>query len=402
MLIDERGEETMRKVLIGLAGMVLATMIGGAANAQDSVKIGIINEYSGQFADTGMQIDNGIKLYVKQHGDTVAGRKIELIRKDTGGMAPDVSKRLAQELIVRDHADILAGFSLTPNALAAADISAEAKKFMVVMNAATSIITTKSPYIARTSSTTPQLNYTLGVWAAKHGIKTVYTMVSDYGPGLDAETWFQTGFKEGGGQVIGSVRFPVANPDFSAFVQAAKDAHPDAIYIWIPGGAQPGAVGKALAERGVDVTKTKVLGQDALGAETALKSMGDAALGIITVADYDYSHDSPLNHEFVKAFNDEFHRNPDFFAVGGYDGTRLIYEALKKTGGKADGDSLIAAAKGMSWESPRGPISIDPETRDIVQTVYIRHVQKVGGELENIEFDSVPNVKDPAKARMPH
>jgi branched-chain amino acid transport system substrate-binding protein len=402
MLIDERGEETMRKVLIGLAGLVLATMVGGAANAQDSVKIGIINEYSGQFADTGMQIDNGIKLYVKQHGDTVAGRKIELIRKDTGGMAPDVSKRLAQELIVRDHADILAGFSLTPNALAAADISAEAKKFMVVMNAATSIITTKSPYIARTSSTTPQLNYTLGVWAAKHGIKTVYTMVSDYGPGLDAETWFQTGFKEGGGQVIGSVRFPVANPDFSAFVQAAKDAHPDAIYIWIPGGAQPGAVGKALAERGVDVTKTKVLGQDALGAETALKSMGDAALGIITVADYDYSHDSPLNHEFVKAFNDEFHRNPDFFAVGGYDGTRLIYEALKKTGGKADGDSLIAAAKGMSWESPRGPISIDPETRDIVQTVYIRHVQKVGDALENIEFDSVPNVKDPAKARMPH
>ncbi len=369
---------------------------------RNSVKVGIINEYSGQFADTGNQIDNGIKLYVKQHGDTVAGKKIELIRKDTGGMAPDVSKRLAQELIVRDHADILAGFSLTPNALAAADVSAEAKKFMVVMNAATSIITTKSPYIARTSSTTPQLNYTLGVWAAKHGIKTVYTMVSDYGPGIDAETWFQTGFKEGGGQVIGSVRFPVANPDFSAFVQAAKDAHPDAIYIWIPGGAQPGAVGKALAERGVDVAKTKVLGQDALGAETALKSMGDAAIGIITVADYDYTHDSPLNHEFVKDFNDEFHRNPDFFAVGGYDGTRLIYEALKKTGGKADGDSLIAAAKGMSWESPRGPISIDPETRDIVQTVYIRRVQKVGGELENIEFDSVPNVKDPVKARMPH
>ncbi|MFZ0527957.1 MAG: ABC transporter substrate-binding protein [Xanthobacteraceae bacterium] len=392
----------MRRILIGLAGLMAATTFGGAASAQDSVKVGIINEYSGQFADTGMQIDNGIKLYVKQHGDTVAGKKIEFIRKDTGGMAPDVSKRLAQEVIVRDHADILAGFSLTPNALAAADVSAEAKKFMVVMNAATAIITTKSPYIARTSSTTPQLNYTLGVWAAKNGIKTVYTMVSDYGPGIDAETWFQTGFKEGGGQIIGSVRFPVGNPDFSAFVQAAKDAHPDAIYIWIPGGAQPGAVGKALAERGIDVTKTKVLGQDALGAETALKSMGNAAIGIITVADYDFNHDSPLNHEFVKAFNDEFHRNPDFFAVGGYDGTRLIYEALKKTGGKADGDSLIAAAKGMGWESPRGPISIDPETRDIVQTVYIRRVEKVGDELRNVEFDSVPNVKDPAKARMPH
>jgi len=401
MLTHEAWEGTMQKVLMGLAGLALATF-GGAANAQDSVKIGIINEYSGQFADTGAQIDNGIKLYIKQHGDTVSGKKIELIRKDTGGIAPDVSKRLAQELIVRDHADILAGFSLTPNALAAADVSAEAKKFMVVMNAATAIITTKSPYIARTSSTTPQLNYTLGTWAAKNGIKTVYTMVSDYGPGIDAETWFQTGFKEGGGQVIGSVRFPVANPDFSAFVQAAKDAHPDAIYIWIPGGAQPGAVGKALAERGIDVAKTKVLGQDALGTETALKSMGNGAIGIITVADYDYNHNSPLNHEFVKAFNDEFHRNPDFFAVGGYDGTRLIYEALKKTGGKADGDSLIAAAKGMSWESPRGPISIDPETRDIVQTVYIRRVEKVGDELRNVEFDSFPNVKDPAKARMAH
>jgi branched-chain amino acid transport system substrate-binding protein len=391
----------MQKFLIGLAGLALA-LFGGPANAQDAVKIGIINEYSGQFADTGAQIDNGIKLYVKQHGDTVAGKKIELIRKDTGGIAPDVSKRLAQELIVRDGADILTGFSLTPNALAAADVSAEAKKFMVVMNAATAIITTKSPYIARTSSTTPQLNYTLGVWAAKNGIKTVYTMVSDYGPGIDAETWFQTGFKEGGGKVIGAVRIPVANPDFTAFIQAAKDANPDAIYIWIPGGAQPGAAGKALAERGIDLTKTKVLGQDALGSETALKSMGNAALGLITVADYDYSHDSPLNHDFVKAFNDEFHRNPDFFAVGGYDGMHLIYEALAKTGGKADGDSLIAAAKGMSWESPRGPISIDPETRDIVQTVYIRRVQKAGDELRDIEFDSFPNVKDPAKARMPH
>ncbi len=392
----------MQKLLSGLTGLALAVLGIGAANAQDTVKIGIINEYSGQFADTGNQIDNGIKLYVKQHGDTVAGKKIELIRKDTGGIAPDVAKRLSQEAIVRDGADILAGFSLTPNALAAADVSAEAKKFMVVMNAATAIITTKSPYIARTSSTTPQLNYTLGIWAAKNGLKKIYTMVSDYGPGIDAETWFQTGFKEGGGQIVGSVRFPVASPDFSAYIQAAKDTNPDAIYIWIPGGTQPAAVGSALAERGVDVSKTKVLGQDALASETALKSMGDVAVGIISVADYDYTHDSALNHEFVKAFNDEFHRDPDFFAVGGYDGTHLIYEALKKTGGKADGDSLIAAAKGMAWESPRGPISIDPETRDIIQTVYIRRVVKDAGGEHNLEFDSFPNVKDPAKARMPH
>ncbi len=276
----------------GLAGLALALLGVGPASAQNSLKIGLVMPYSGQFADTATQMDNAIKLYVKQNGDSVAGKKIELIRKDTGGIAPDVAKRLSQELIVRDHADVLGGFILTPNALSAADVSAEAKKFMVVMNAATSVITTKSPYIARTSSTTPQLNYTLGTWAAKNGIKKVYTMVSDYGPGIDAETWFQKGFKDGGGEIVGSVRFPVANPDFSAFVQRAKDLNPDAIYIWVPGGAQPAAVGKALAERGIDTSKTKILGQDALASESALKSMGDGALGIITVANYDFNHDS--------------------------------------------------------------------------------------------------------------
>ncbi len=385
----------MRKLFVGVAAVMLA-LGAGAAGAQESVKIGMINEYSGQFADTGNQIDHGVTLYMKQHGDTIAGKKIEIIRKDTGGIAPDIAKRLAQELVVRDNAEIFGGFSLTPNALASADISAQAKRFMVVMNAATSVITEKSPYIARTSSTTPQLNYTLGQWAAKNGIKTVYTMVSDYGPGIDAETWFQKGFKEGGGEVLGSVRFPVANPDFSAFIQAAKDKNPDAIYIWIPGGAQPAAVGKALSERGIDAKKTKILGQDALASESALASMGDASIGIITVSDYDFNHQSPMNKEFVKVYNDEFHRNPDFFSIGGYDGAHLIYAALEKTGGKADGDTLIAAAKGLGWESPRGPIMIDPDTRDIVQTVYIRRVEKTPAGLLNVEFDSVPKVKDPA------
>ncbi len=383
-----------------LAALALAMLGAGAAKAQDTVKIGLIMPYSGQFADAAAQEDNAIKLYVQQHGDMVAGRKIEFIRKDTGGIAPDIAKRLAQELIVRDHADILAGFVLTPNALAAAGVSAEAKKLMVVMNAATSIITTKSPYIARTSVTTPQLNQTLGTWAAKNGIKRVYTMVSDYGPGIDAETAFHIGFKQAGGEIIGSVRFPVANPDFSAFIQRAKDMNPDAIYIWIPGGAQPAAVGKALAERGIDTAKVKVIGQDALAAESALKSMGDAALGIITCGNYDYNHDSALNHAFVKAYNEDYKRNPDFFSIGGYDGMHLIYETLKKTGGKTDGDALIAAAKGMSWESPRGPMSIDPQTRDVIETVYIRRVEKVGGELRNVEFDKVENVKDPVKERM--
>jgi branched-chain amino acid transport system substrate-binding protein len=390
----------MQKLLFAVTGIALALLGAGAAKAQDSVKIGVIISYSGQFADTGAQMDHGLELYMKQHGDMVAGKKLELIRKDTGGIAPDVAKRLAQEAIVRDHADIIAGFTLTPNAMAAADVSAQAKKFMVDMNAATSVITTKSPYLVRTSSTTPQLNYTFGKWVASHGSKKIYTMVSNYGPGIDAEKWFHAGVKEAGGEIVGSVRFPVDNPDFSSFIQAAKDTHPDAIYIWIPGGAQPIAVGKALAERGVDPSKIKVLGQDALGFESALKGMGDISVGIITVSNYDYNHDSPLNHEFVKAYNDQFHRNPDIFSIGGYDGMHLIYSALQKTGGNTDGQALVDAAKGMSWESPRGPIMIDPQTRDIVQTVYIRRVEKVGGVLRNVEIDKVPNVKDPEHAQQ--
>src|SRR5882724_10491949 len=237
----------MRKTLSALLGLAAITLAAIPAAAQDTIKIGIILPYSGQFADGAAQLDNAIKLYVKQNGDSVAGRKLEFIRKDTGGIAPDVAKRLAQELVVRDQVDILAGFLLTPNALAAADVSAEAKKFMVVMNAATSIITTKSPYIVRTSLTTPQINESLGTWAAtKAGVKSVYTMVSDYGPGIDAEGAFQSGFKAAGGQIVGSVRIPVANPDFFPFVQRAKDIDPEAIFVFVPGGAQPGAFGKAL------------------------------------------------------------------------------------------------------------------------------------------------------------
>jgi len=390
----------MRKLFAGLCG-IAAALIASSALAQQTIKIGLIMPYSGQFADTATQMDNAIKLYMKQHGDTVAGKKIEIIRKDTGGIAPDVAKRLAQELIVRDNVDILGGFVLTPNALAAGDVSAEAKKFMVVMNAATAIITTKSPYMARTSLTIPQLNESFGSWAVKKGgVKKIYTMVSDYGPGHDAEGSFQRGVKDAGGEIVGSVRFPVANPDFSAFVQRAKDLNPEAIYVWVPGGTQPAAIGKALAERGIDPKKTKILGQGELTEVEALKSMGDASLGIITVIHYDYNHQSALNKKFVAAYNADYKRNPDIYSIGGYDGMHLIYEALKKTGGKTDGESLIAAAKGMKWESPRGPISIDPETRDIIQNVYIRRVEKVGGNLVNVEFDKVENVKDPVKARM--
>ena len=385
---------------ISLVAASLLVALTGSANAQGALKIGVILPYSGQFADTATQIDNGIKLYMKQHGDTVAGRKIEIIRKDTGGVAPDVAKRLAQELVVRDGVDILAGFALTPNALAASDVSDQAKKFMVIMNAATSIITTKSNYSTRTSMTLPMVGETMGSWAYKSGIRKAYTMVSDFGPGHDAEGAFHRAFKAAGGEIIGSVRMPVANPDFSAFVQRAKDLNPESIFIFVPGGAQPAALGKAFAERGVDPGKIKIMGTGEVVDEQAVKSMGDASLGIITAWHYDFNLNSKLNKDFVAAHNAEHKRNPDFFSVGGYDGMHVIYEALKKTAGKSDGEALIAAAKGLSWESPRGPVSIDPETRDIIQTIYIRKVEKVGNDIRNVEFDKVEKVKDPVKAAM--
>jgi branched-chain amino acid transport system substrate-binding protein len=388
----------MKRVLLGGLGLIASILCGSAVRAEDAIKIGIINCYSGQFADPSAQMDNGIKLYLKQHGDKLGGKTVALIRKDVGGINPPVAKRLAQELVTRDNVDILTGFSLTPNALAAADVSVEAKKFMVVMNAGTSIVTTKSPYMARVSFTGPQLNQTLGTWAARQGLKNAYTMVTDYGPGIDAEVAFQKGFTEAGGTILGSVRMAVQNPDFSAYVQRAKDLNPQGIFIMIPAGAQPGAFGKALAERDVDPKKTEILGQLEITDEHALASIGDTAIGIITAGHYDYYHHSGLNEEFVKAYNAEFGRNPDFFSAGGYDGMHLIDLALQRTGGKTDADLLINAAKGASWESPRGPISIDPETRDIVQTVYIRKVEKIDGHLVNVEIAAIPNVRDAHEA----
>ncbi len=391
----------MKLSRIAAASLLASAMGIAAAQAQDTLKIGVILPYSGQFADTATQLDAGIKLYMKQHGDTVAGKKIEVIRKDVGGIAPPVAKRLAEELVVRDKVDILAGFVLTPNAIAACGVSAEAKKLMVIMNAATSIITEKSPYCTRTSFTLPMVTQTLGAWAAKNGVKKAYTMAADYAPGHDAEQGFITGLKAGGGEIIGSVRMAVANPDFSAYVQRAKDINPESIFVFVPAGAQPAAFGKAIAERGIDTKKIRVMGAGELTDDSALKQMGDAALGIITAWNYDHNHNSKMNKDFVAAFKkDNNGVNPNFLAVGGYDGMHLIYEAVKKTKGKLDADSLIGAVKGMKWESPRGPMSIDPETRDVISTIYIRRVQKVGGQLVNVEVDRIPNVKDPVKAAM--
>jgi branched-chain amino acid transport system substrate-binding protein len=399
-VVNQLREREMRRIGLGLC--TLAAIFGATSNvnAQNTVKIGVIMPFSGQLADLSVQIDNGIKLYMKQHGDVVSGKKIEVIRRDDGGVGPDVAKRLAQELIVRDGVDIFTGLVSTPNAIGVADVSTAAKKFMVIMNASTPIITTKSPYAARVSLTLAQNCEFLGTWAYKHGVRRLYTMVTDYSAGQDAENGILRTFKEAGGEVIGSARLPLVSPDFSAFVQRAKDSNPDGIFMFVLGGAQPPALTKALAEQGLDAKKITLMGQGEIGDPTALKNMGDAAIGIITASHYDERHPTQTNEDFVKAYVAEYKRNPTFFSIGGYDGMHLIYEALKKTDGKADGESLIAAAKGMSWESPRGPMSIDPETRDVIQTIYIRKVEKVDGELRNVEIERFENVKDPVKARM--
>src|SRR5712672_205985 len=381
------------------AGVVLAGIAAVApARAQESVKIGLILPMTGGQASTGKQIDNAVKLYMQQKGDTVAGKKIEIILKDDGAV-PDNTKRLAQELIVNDKVNFIAGFGVTPAALAAAPLATQAKIPEIVMAAGTSIITERSPYIVRTSFTLPQSTVIMADWAVKNGVKKVVSMVSDFAPGIDAEGSFRDTFTKGGGQILESIRVPLANPDFAPFLQRARDAKPDAVFIFVPSG-QGGTFVKQFIERGLDKAGIKIIGPGDVTDDDLLNGMGDQVIGTVTAHMYSAAHPSQANKAYVAAFKKANpNLRPNFMSVGGYDGMHLIYEALKKAGGKTDGDSLIAAMKGTAWESPRGPISIDPETRDIVQNIYMRKVEKVDGELYNVEFETFANVKDPGKAK---
>jgi branched-chain amino acid transport system substrate-binding protein len=384
-----------------IAGFMLlgavAGLASGSAYAEDSFKIGLIVPMTGGQASTGKQIDNAIKLYMQQHGDTVAGKKIEIILKDDAAL-PDNTKRLTQELIVNDKVNVIAGFGVTPAAFAAAPLATQGKIPEVVMAAGTSIITERSPYIVRTSFTLAQSSTIIGDWAVKNGIKKVATLTSDYAPGNDALNFFKQHFTAGGGEIVEEVKVPLANPDFAPFLQRMKDAKPDAMFVFVPAG-QGGNFMKQYAERGLDKSGIKVIGPGDVTDDDLLKDMGDAAVGVVTAHIYSAAHPSSLNKDFVAAYQKAYGTRPGFMAVGGYDGIHLIYEALKKDGGKTDGDSLLAAMKGMAWESPRGPISIDPETRDIVQNVYIRKVEKKDGELYNVEFQTFDAVKDPGKTK---
>ena len=380
-----------------LAAAAALAMIAPGAVAQDTVKIGLILPMTGQQSSTGKQIDAAVKLYMAQHGNTVAGKKIEAILKDDTSV-PDVTKRLAQELVVNDKVAILAGFGITPSAMATAPIATQAKVPEVVMAAGTSSITEASPFVVRTSFTLAQSSVPMAEWAYKNGIKKVVTLVSDYGPGVDAEKSFSDKFKTDGGTIVENLRIPMRSPDFAPVLQKVADAKPDALFVFVPSGTGAQFV-KQFVERGLDKSGVKLIATGDVTDDDQLNGMGDVVRGVINAHNYSANHNSALNKAYVDAFKKaNGGLRPNFMSVGGYDGMALIYEALKKTNGSTDGEKLIAAMKGMAWESPRGPISIDPDTRDIIQNIYIRKVDRVGGELYNVEFATIPNVKDPVKA----
>ncbi len=393
--MQDRIRATRRRALQGVMAVAAFAALAGTALAADPFKVGLILPLTGPFASTGKQIEAAARLYMAKNGDTVVGRKIELIVKDDTGLAPETTKRIAQEMVVQDKVNVLAGFGLTPLALAAAPVATEAKVPMIVMAAATGMIPTRSPFIVRPNFTLPQVTAPIAEWALKNKIKRVVTMVTDYGPGLDAEKTFVAVFKAGGGEVVESIRTPLRNPDYAPFLQRAKDAKPDALFVFVPSG-EGLAVMKQFEERGLKQSGIRMIGTGDVTDDDLLVSMGAPSVGVITSFHYSAAHDSPENKAYVDAFMKANNgMRPNFHSLGGYDGMHLIYEALKKAGPNATGEQLVEAMKGMKWTSPRGPMSIDPATRQPIQTVYLREVKIVNGQPWNIEFDKFENVKDP-------
>ena len=382
--------------IVPLVALLVVAFMSMPALAQQPLKVGLILPMTGPMASTGKQVEAAVKLYLAEHGDVVAGRKIEVLLRDDAN-APETTKRYAQELVTNDHAEILAGFGLTPLAFAAAPIATAAKVPMIVMCAGTLVIPEKSPYIIRTSFALPQTTAPIAIWAAKHGIKKVFTLVADYAPGIDSETTFKSVFTANGGQIVGEARVPVQNPDYAPFVQRAKDSKPDALFVFVPSG-EGAAVMKQFAERGLAKAGIKLIGPGDVTDDDILDSMGDPAIGTITSHQYSAAHPSPENKAYVAAFEKaNSGMRPNFMSVGGWDGMALIYEVLKKTNGSAEGDKFLATAKGLSWMSPRGKITIDPNRRDVIQDEYIREVKRVNGHLYNVEFDRIPAVPPDGK-----
>ena len=381
------------------AGAALAQNSAPAPSPQDAaksdtIKLGLVLPMTGVQGAVGREVSDAVKLYMTQHGDTVAGKKIEVIVKDDGGV-PDNAKRLAQELIVNEKVSFL-GAGLTPSAMAMAPVVTEAKVPTVVLVSGTSIVTERSPYYVRTSFTLGQQSGIIADWALKNGSKKAVSILSDWAPGAEAGKVFETNFTKGGGQILDSLKVPLANPDFSPFLQRARDLQPDTLFVFVPAG-EAGTFARQFSERGLDKSGIKLIGPGDIVDDDDLPSTGDALLGVVTAGVYSATHPSQINKEYAAAYQKATGHRANFISVSGYDGMNLIYEALKKTGGNTDADAIIGAMKGMTWESPRGTISIDPRTRDIVQNVYIRKVEKVDGQPWAIEFQTFPAVKDPLK-----
>jgi branched-chain amino acid transport system substrate-binding protein len=366
----------------------------GTAMAQQVLKLGFIQSMTGAFNTTGKAAVNGAELYLRQHGDTVAGRKIQIIVKDDA-TSPDAAKRLAQELIVNEKVAII-GSGITPSSLTIAPLVTEGKVPTVVLVSGASVTVERSPYMVRTSFTLAQSSATIADWAVKNGAKKIVTLVNDWAPGIEAEAAFKARAAQANLQIVESMRVPLANPDFAPFLQRTRDDNPDTLFVYFPGN-QAGIFAKQFLERGMDKSGIRIIGPGDLTDDDELPGMTDAMLGIVTAHHYSAVHDSPLNKTYVADFVKLHGKRPNFISVGGYDAMHLIFEALKKTGGKTDGDAFVAAMKGMTWESPRGPIEIDARTRDVVHNEYIRRVERVDGQLSNVEFETYPMVKDPAK-----
>lgn len=383
--------------IAALSALVAGVMFAGAASAQETVKIGLISSQTGPFASVGRQLEAGVRLYMQRNGDTVAGKKIELVVRDDAGVA-DTTRRIAQELVTNERVNVLAGFTLTPGALATAPVATQAKVPMIVMLGATAVIPDRSPYIVRTSLSVPQVAQPYAEYIAKEGAKTLITLVSDYGPGIDYEGLVSAGFEAAGGKVLQKLRVPLASPEFAPFLQRVVDAKPDALFIFVPSGGVGISLMNQLRDRGVAQAGIKIYAEGSMLDDDSLNSMGDVALGTVTSHTYSAAHDSAANKAFVEAFRKASGRRPNIVAAYGYDGMHLIYEALKKTNGALDGDKLVEAMKGLEWESPRGPVKVDPETRDLIQNVYIRRAQRLAdGEIYNVEFATIPAVKDPTR-----
>jgi branched-chain amino acid transport system substrate-binding protein len=392
-------KSSKRTLLSVVATAALACLATTAPAQEDALRIGLIATYSGPYADYGRQFDAGVAVYLKEHGGRIAGRKVEIVKKDTAGPNPNAAKRIAQELVVRDKVAFLTGLDFSPNAFAVAPVASQAKVPVIVMNASASQITAASPYIARVAFTVEQVSDPMARWMLKNGIKDAYTVVADYAPGADAETAFRKAFTAGGGRMVGQVRTPMNNPDFSAYVQRIKDARPQAVFFFFPSGVMPAAFLKVWKERGMDQAGIKLFATGEATDDSFLEATGDVALGLVTSHHYSYAHASAKNQQFVKAFSaaNGNKLRPNYFAVAAYDAMAAIDMALAKTKGDVAGDKVMDALKGLKFESPRGPIEIDPNTRDIVQTVYIRRTERVKGDLVNVEFERFERVKDPAK-----